>query len=116
METPGGRRNRQKLLDFNQDGHQDRDQDGNGFRMRIPHWFLFLVLAVPFLGMAQGTSFTYQGRLLENGQAANGIYDVQIALMDAPINGNQLGPLFNNVSTVVSNGVLMARLDFGDGV
>jgi len=35
---------------------------------------------------AQGSAFTYQGRLVDNGAAANGTYDLQFVLRDAATN------------------------------
>src|SRR5512139_1162631 len=37
---------------------------------------------------AQGTAFTYQGRLAEGGQSANGSYDLRFALYDAATSGS----------------------------
>jgi hypothetical protein len=36
------------------------------------------------------TAFTYQGRLLDNGVAANGLYDLQFTNYDAATGGNAL--------------------------
>jgi N-acetylneuraminic acid mutarotase len=65
---------------------------------------------------AQGTAFTYQGRLNDNGSPANGNYDLQFAIY-ADISGPNLiaGPLTNS-PTVVSNGIFVVALDFGPGV
>ena len=40
---------------------------------------------------AQGTAFTYQGRLTDNGGPANGNYDLQFVLRDAAMAGGQVG-------------------------
>ncbi|HMD55678.1 MAG TPA: hypothetical protein VKJ65_14120, partial [Phycisphaerae bacterium] len=40
---------------------------------------------------AQGTAFTYQGRLNGGGSPANGLYDFQFALSNAPSGGSQVG-------------------------
>jgi hypothetical protein len=34
--------------------------------------------------LAQGTAFTYQGRLIENGAPANGTYDLVFTICDSP--------------------------------
>ena len=58
---------------------------------------LFLVLAaavVPPRAEAQArTAFTYQGRLLDAGQPADGSYDLRFILYDADAGGSQFGPL-----------------------
>ena len=63
---------------------------------------------------AQGTAFTYQGRLLDNGSPATGIYDLQFALYDASNNPSTLvaGPLTNS-PVGVTNGLFTVQLDFG---
>ena len=38
-----------------------------------------------------GTAFTYQGRLTDAGNPANGSYDLQLALFDAASGGAQVG-------------------------
>ena len=40
---------------------------------------------------AQGTAFTYQGRLNTNAVPANGFYDFQFSLSNAPSGGVQVG-------------------------
>jgi len=40
---------------------------------------------------AQGSSFTYQGRLTDGGTAANGNYDLQFALFNSLSAGTQIG-------------------------
>ncbi len=63
---------------------------------------------------AQGTAFTYQGRLVDGGAAANGSYDLRFALFDAASDGAQLGNNFTNAGTFISNGLFTVTLDFGD--
>ncbi|HEX4646412.1 MAG TPA: hypothetical protein VH598_12480, partial [Verrucomicrobiae bacterium] len=62
---------------------------------------------------AQGTAFTYQGRLNDGTNAANGIYDLRFALYDAASAGTQQGGLLTNAATAVSNGLFSVTLDFG---
>lgn len=77
---------------------------------------LFAVLGL-LLGvsqvMAQGTAFTYQGRLNNGGIPANGSYDLQFAIYDAATNGNQIGPILTNAATTVNDGLFAVTLDFG---
>ena len=65
---------------------------------------------------AQGTAFIYQGRLIDNGALANGIYDLRFTIYDLASNGSQVGPIFTNPATSVSNGLFTVMLDFGAGV
>ncbi len=65
---------------------------------------------------AQGTAFTYQGRLNDTGQPANGNYDLQFALFDAPTNGNQIGSTVTNLAVGVTNGLFTTLINFGPGI
>src|SRR6266550_4524936 len=65
---------------------------------------------------AQGAAFTYQGRLNDGVNPANGVYDFQFALYDADTNGNQIGGLITNSATGASNGLFTVTLDFGPGI
>ena len=62
---------------------------------------------------AQGSSFTYQGRLTDGGTAANGLYDLQFALFDSASSGTQIGSTQTLNSVLVSAGVFSVTLDFG---
>jgi hypothetical protein len=65
---------------------------------------------------AQGTAFTYQGRLNDTGQPATGIYDLRFTIYDSAGGGNVVaGPLTNSAAGV-TNGLFTVTLDFGDGV
>ena len=66
--------------------------------------------------LAQSSAFTYQGRLLNNGQAAAGNYDFQFVLRDAPVNGTQIGGPLSNAPVQVTNGLFTVPLDFGGEV
>ena len=79
--------------------------------------FLFAVgFLTPNTVCAQGTAFTYQGQLMNNGAPATGNYDLQFAIFDGPDNGNQIGASLTNAPTAVSNGLFAVTLDFGAGV
>jgi hypothetical protein len=67
-------------------------------------------------GLAQGTVFTYQGRLEEAGTLANGIYDLRFTTYDTAGGGSQQGPMLTNAAAAVSNGLFTVTLDFGAGV
>src|SRR6266571_8557675 len=65
---------------------------------------------------AQGTAFTYQGRLIDNGSPANGNYDLTFALFSVSSGVGQLGNTITNSPTGVTNGLFSVTLDFGAGV
>ena len=76
---------------------------------------LLLRCALPLPLYAQGTAFTYQGRLLSGGQPANGSYDLQFTLTDALSGGSRIGAALTNAPVPVSNGLFVVVLDFGSG-
>ncbi len=63
---------------------------------------------------AQSTAFTYQGRLNDGANPANGSYDLTFALFDAGSTGAQLAGTVTNQATAVSNGLFTVTLDFGN--
>jgi len=63
---------------------------------------------------AQGTAFTYQGRLNDGAIPASGNYDLRFALYNALTLGAQQGSTITNASTAVSNGSFTVVLDFGN--
>jgi hypothetical protein len=65
---------------------------------------------------AQGTAFTYQGRLSDQGNPANGSYDLTFAVFDALTAGTPASGTVTNGATSVSNGQFTVTLDFGPGV
>ncbi|HKI69393.1 MAG TPA: hypothetical protein VKA67_07385, partial [Verrucomicrobiae bacterium] len=62
---------------------------------------------------AQGTAFTYQGRLSDGGSPANGTYGLRFILYSADIGGSQQGPILTPNGVVASNGLFTVTLDFG---
>src|SRR6266498_3674677 len=67
----------------------------------------------PATASAQGTAFTYQGRLNNGANTANGSYDLRFALYDAVSSGSQVGTAMTNSATAVSNGLFTVVLNFG---
>jgi len=63
---------------------------------------------------AQGTAFTYQGRLNNNGAPANGSYDLAFTLYPASLAGVALAGPFTNTAVVVTNGLFTTLVDFGN--
>jgi hypothetical protein len=78
---------------------------------------VFITALLSFAGVpsasAQGTTFTYQGRLIFNGASANGNLDLTFKLYDDAVAGNQIGSTLTNFNLSVVNGLVTVRLDFG---
>ena len=62
---------------------------------------------------AQSSAFTYQGQLIQSGNPANGLYEMEFTLFDAETNGNQVGTSVAVAPVTVSNGLFTVTLDFG---
>ncbi len=74
-----------------------------------------LFLAVqPATCLAQGTAFTYQGRLDAGGGPYTGLAEMQFSLWDAASGGNQLGGTLTVSPVGVTNGLFSVALDFGN--
>ncbi|HEX4121942.1 MAG TPA: hypothetical protein VH619_15080 [Verrucomicrobiae bacterium] len=52
---------------------------------------LILLVGTQIQLFAQGSAFTYQGRLNSNSVPANGLYDFEFSLSNAPSGGSQIG-------------------------
>ena len=63
---------------------------------------------------AQGTAFTYQGRLSAGGNPASGVYDLSFALYDAASGGTRHGLPVSATAVGVTNGLFTVTLDFGN--
>jgi hypothetical protein len=61
-------------------------------------------------------AITYQGRLLDGDIAADGLYDLQFSLYDAPTGGSQTGSTVAIEDMDVIEGYFTVDLDFGEGV
>src|SRR6516164_10032706 len=59
------------------------------------------------------TTFTYQGRLLQGGNAPTALYDFQFTLFDAGTGGNVLSTPVQLSSVQVTNGLFTVNIDFG---
>jgi hypothetical protein len=79
-------------------------------------FLLLLLIGNANLAIAQSTTFTYQGRLTNAGNPANGNYDLQFELYDALSGGAQVGPTLTHNPVAVNAGVFTVALDFGAGV
>ena len=74
-----------------------------------------LLFWVSVSAFGQGTAFTYQGKLTDNGNPASGEYDFQFKLFDTATvgTGTQIGSLVAVSNVTVSTGILTVQLDFG---
>ncbi|MFO0839768.1 MAG: hypothetical protein U1D55_14755 [Phycisphaerae bacterium] len=57
------------------------------------------------------TRFTYQGRVLENGVAPSGLFDLQFRLFE--VGGGAIGPTLCRDDVTVTTGLFTVELDFG---
>jgi len=74
-----------------------------------------VVLALGAQAVASDTSFTYQGRLNDGGEPANGKYDLTFDLYDAAVGGTQLAGPFLAKDVVVTEGLFTTEVDFKAG-
>jgi hypothetical protein len=65
---------------------------------------------------AQGTGFTYQGRLNVNGSPVSGNYDLSFNLYNSSSGGSPATAGVTNATVAVSSGLFTTTLDFGPGV
>ncbi len=68
------------------------------------------------IACAQGTAFTYQGRLNANGGPANGTYDFRFRLASDALANNYVGSSYLTNGIVVASGLFMVTMDFGPGI
>ena len=71
---------------------------------------------VPGILRAQGTAFTYQGRLLDQGNPANGNYDLAISVWNAADAGALVAGRRTNSAVAVTGGLFTITLDYGPGI
>ena len=62
---------------------------------------------------AQGDSFTYDGRLIDKGEAANGSYDLTFTLYNASTGGATVGVSNVLSDLTISNGLFTVTLNYG---
>lgn len=83
---------------------------------------LFAILALTLLcafnsplstAFAQGTAFTYQGQLQNDGSPANGSYDLTFTLYDVSNGGSSVSGPLTNSAVAVTNGLFTVIIDFG---
>ena len=74
-----------------------------------------LALALPWSAFAQGTAFTYQGKLNDGGSPASGSYDLTFTLFATNTGGVILAGPVTNGATIVSNGLFTTLVNLGPG-
>src|SRR6266550_3507881 len=78
--------------------------------------FVLAFASVQLSAAPLGTAFTYQGRLTDGANPANGRYDLQFSIYDGLSLGNQIGSVVTNLAVTVSNGLFTVNLDFGANI
>lgn len=76
---------------------------------------LALAAAPAIAGGPSASTITYQGRLLDNGQPANGLFDLRFQLHASPNQNDPIGPAIDRANVPVEQGVFSVLLDFGPG-
>jgi hypothetical protein len=90
-----------------------------GGRIRFLVFKAMLFMALPgfcLIGFAQGTAFTYQGRLGKDGIPASGSYDLRLTIFDSLSGGSAVSGSLTNSVVLDTNGLFTVLLDFGAGV
>ena len=86
------------------------------FAPRLIGAILMLFASVHCL-FGQGTAFTYQGRLTDNGSLPNASYDMKFSVYDSANGGNQIGSTILQTSIPVNGGLFTTQpLDFGASI
>lgn len=90
-------------------------------KIHVPHLLaalaLFPVLNLPLAtAHAQGTAFSYQGRLNDGGLPASGSYDFRFRLASDSLANNYVGSAYLTNGLAVNNGLFTTTMDFGSGV
>jgi len=76
---------------------------------------LLAVAGMTFSAQAQGTAFSYQGRLNLNGLPATGLYDLRFTAYAGALSPGPLGQV-TLPAVPVTNGLFTVTLDFGSGL
>jgi hypothetical protein len=86
---------------------------------KFNRWLVVLTLLSSFnypptTVCAQGTAFTYQGRLNNGTNPATGSYDLRFYLYNDPTAGSVVAGPITNTATAVTNGLFTTTIDFGN--
>jgi hypothetical protein len=81
----------------------------------MKHLLIFAAFMMLFSSAVcgQGNAFSFQGKLNDGTNPANGRYDLEFKLFDAVAGGTQIGPSVARPNTILINGVFSVVLDFG---
>lgn len=74
---------------------------------------VFSILLLAGSMAAQGNAFSFQGRLNDGTNPANGSYDLQFRLFNSITGGSPIGTAAERPNTTLINGVFSVTLDFG---
>lgn len=66
--------------------------------------------------LADGSAISYQGRLNDGTNRAQGWFDLRFSLYDAPTEGAAVGTTLTNAAIEVRDGLFAVQLDFGTGI
>ena len=77
---------------------------------------LVVSLAVVSKAAPMGTAWTYQGRLMDDNEPGDGLYDFQFKLFNDPCTGTQQGSTVDVNNLDVIDGYFTVELDFGSSV
>jgi len=67
------------------------------------------------IARAQGTAFTYEGQLQDNGSPASGTYNLAFTLFDTNSGGSAVAGPVTSKGVIVSNGLFTVLVDFSGG-
>ena len=81
--------------------------------LRIVVWIVVITASVGIAYAGGSTALTYQGRLLDAGAPANGLFNVDFSLWDHSAGGIQIGSTIMFISLPISDGLFTVELDFG---
>ena len=76
----------------------------------------YLLTSICLSAFAQGTAFTYQGRLNSGGNPANGTYDFRFKLFEDSFGNTQAGSTVLTNGIPLTNGLFTVTIDFGAGI
>jgi hypothetical protein len=83
---------------------------------RAPALLAILILNLQLANVfAQGTAFTYQGQLQNNGSLASGTYNLQFTLYTNATGGTSVAGPVTNSAVFITNGLFTVTMDFGSG-
>jgi hypothetical protein len=98
-----------------------KNPKGNSMKtnLSITKWLTVLAFSIISLQLStvfgQGTAFTYQGQLQNNGSPASGSYDLTFTLFNTNITGVPIVVPVTNNAVGVTNGLFTVLIDFGPG-